>query len=231
MKSPTTIEQLPPSANAHLDEEALIKEARVLARRRRQRRGLLAFTLLAVAGLIAVGVTRLTSVTTSSNSNDASTSATPICQNVQAKLLGVTAIPGGLGHAGVVVRASVSSSVACSISGYPKVNATLSSHSTATASDVRNAYLGGAAKTNSPLPRLSISSRPRLVSFTIQWADGNGPTYPAMKAVQISFPGSPSALDASSMYEPGMGNTQFMGIYRSNLIVTPLVKGSSGSTQ
>jgi hypothetical protein len=224
----TAIKHLPPSTYDLLDEEALIKEARVLARRRR-RRGLLVITLVVGACIIFVGVDRFSSASSGRNdASAASASAALTCPRAHMKLLGVTAISGGLGHAGVVVRASVSSSATCAMRGYPTVGAGLSSHSTAMASDLRLGYLGGWA-TGAPTPRLSITSRPRVVSFTIQWTDGNGPTCPSVNAIQVTLPGSRKVLTARSMYEGGIGNTRFMGIYCSHLSVTPLVKGSSGS--
>jgi len=224
-----TIKQLVPSTIDLLDEEALIKEARVVSRRRRRRRGLIVIILLALACLIVVGVDRFSSAKATSSGNDASAaSAALTCPSAHVKLLGVTAISGGLGHAGVVVRASVSSSATCAMSGYPTIGAGLSSQSTAMASDMRLGYLGGWA-TGAPIPRLSITSRPRVVSFTVQWTDGNGPTCPSVNAIQVTLPGSREVLTARSMYEGGIGNTSFMGIYCSHLSVTPLVKGSSGS--
>jgi len=163
-KTMATIKQLVPSASELLDEEALIREAHVLSRRRRRRRGLLVITLFAVACLVAVGVDRFSSLPAPSSNNDASSAATLTCPSARVKLLGVTALSGGLGHGGVLVRASVSSAVACTMSGYPTVGAGLSSHSTATATDVRNAYLGGlTTKASAPLPRLLITSRARCV--------------------------------------------------------------------
>ena len=151
------------------------------------------------------------------------------CLRAHVKLLVVSAIPGGLGHGGVLVRDSVSSPVACTMSGYPTVSAQLRSHSIAKASDVRNAYLGGFARAKALLPRLSITSRSRVVSFTIQWVIGNGPACPQLNAIQITLPGSRETLTARSMYEAGIGVTRFMGIYCGHLSVTPLVKGSSGN--
>ena len=218
------------SINDLLDEEALIKEARVLARRRRRRRGVIIITLAAAACLIVIGVDRFSSATAPSSNNNASSAAALTCPSARVKLLGVSAIPGGLGHAGLLVRASLSSSVACAMSGYPTVGAGLSSHSTATATDVRNAYLGGVAtKASAPLPRLTIASSPRVVSFTIQWTDGKGLTCPSVNAIQVTLPGSKQVQTARSMYEGGIGNTRFMGIYCGHLSVTPLVNGSSGS--
>jgi len=230
-KTMATIKQLVPSVNDLLDEEALIKEARLLSRRRRRRRGVLVITLAAAVSLIALAVDRFSSAKATPSGNDASTSAATLtCPNARVKLLGVSALNGGLGHAGLLIRASVSSSVACTMSGYPTVGAGLSSHSTATATDVRNAYLGGVAtKASAPLPRLTIASSPRVVSFTIQWTDGNGPTCPSVNAIQVTLPGSKKVQTARSMYEGGIGNTRFMGIYCSHLSVTLLVKGSSGN--
>jgi hypothetical protein len=151
---------------------------------------------------------------------------------VNVKMLALTAIPGGLGHAGLLVRSLVSSYEPCTINGYPTVDAGLSSQSIATATDVRIAYLGGlATRASAPLPRLRITSHPRVASFTIQWADGNGPTCPSVNEIQFSLPGTKGVQTTRSMYETGVGTTRFMGIYCSHLSVTPLVKGSSGSAR
>jgi len=228
----TATKQLAPRTKDLLDEEALIKEARVLSRRRRRRRGLLVITLVAVACLIVVGVDRFSSATASSGRNDASAASAAItCPSARVKLLGVTGLPGGSGHGGVLVRASVSSSAACTMSGYPTVGAGLSSESTAMATDVRSAYLAGGMTTNAPLPRLSITSRPRLVSFTMQMNAGGGipSTCPSINSIQITLPGSRETLTARTMYQANVGVTRGMGNYCGHLSVTPLVKGSSGS--
>lgn len=153
----------------------------------------------------------------------------PICQSARVKLLDVTGISGGMGHGGDVVRASVTSPFMCMMSGYSIVGLELSNHSTATASNVRQGYLGGFENATAPLPQISVTSDSQIVSFTIQWAIGNGPICPAMKAFQITLPGSRDLLTAQSVYNPPFGLTQGLGIYCGNLQVTPLIKGSSGS--
>jgi hypothetical protein len=114
------------------------------------------------------------------------------------------------------------------MSGYPIVGEELTSGSTAMASDMRLGYLGGFAKANAPLPRLSITSRSRVVSFTIQMPGCNGPR-PMANAIRITLPGSRGALTARSMYEGGIGVIKGFGIYCGQPFVTPLVKGSSGN--
>jgi hypothetical protein len=207
--------------------ELLIKEAREKTRRRRLRWTTL-FTLLIAACLIAIGIVHYTSSPTRTSGGHSNTSAKALtCPSARVKLLGVSAISGGLGHAGLIVQASVSSSSACTMSGYPIVGEELTSHSTVMASDVRLGYLGGWA-TSAPLPRLSITSRSRVVSFTIQSAGCNGPR-PSTSAIQITLPGSRETLTARSFYEAGIGVIRGFGIYCGHLFVTPLVKGSSGS--
>jgi hypothetical protein len=207
--------------------ELLIKEAREKARRRRLRWALL-FALLVAACLVAIGIVHYTSSPTRTSGGHSNTSAKALtCPSARVKLLGVSAISGGLGHAGLIVQASVSSSSACTMSGYPIVGEELTSHSTVMASDVRLGYLGGWA-TSAPLPRLSITSRFRVVSFTIQSAGCNGPR-PSTNAIQITLPGSRETLTARSFYEAGIGVIRGFGIYCGHLFVTPLVKGSSGS--
>jgi hypothetical protein len=204
-----SIKHLAPSTNDLLDEEALIKEARVLSRRRR-RRGLVVITLLAVACLLAIGIVHYT------------------CPSARVKLLGVTGLNGAAVDAGVLVRASVSSPVACTMSGYPIIGAELTSQPTAMASDVRNAYLGGGMTTSAPLPRLSITSDPRVVSFTIQFVTGNGPTCPRVNAIKVTLPGSREVLTTRTIFNAGGLALPMKFIYCGHLQVTPLVKGSSG---
>ena len=207
--------------------ELLIKEAREKTRRRRLRWTTL-FTLLIAACLAAIGIVHYTSSATRASSGRPDASAKALtCPSARVKLLRVSAISGGLGHAGLLVRASVTSSPACTMSGYPIVGEELTSHSTVMASDVRLGYLGGWA-TSAPLPRLSITSRSRVVSFTIQSAGCNGPR-PSTNAIQIALPGSRETLTARSQYESGVGVIRGFGIYCGHLFVTPVVKGSSGS--
>ncbi len=221
------IERLARSTNDLFDEEAPIKEARILSRRRRRRQGFIVITLFAVASLIVIGVVHYTSSPTRTSNGRLDASAALTCPSARVKLRGVTAISGGLGHAGILVRDSVSSSATCVMSGYPIIGAELTSHSTVIAGEMRLGYLGGWA-TAAPLPRLSITSRPRTVSFTIQMAGCNGPR-PSINAFQITLPGSREVLTARSIYEPGSGVIRGFGIFCGHLFVTPLVKGSSGS--
>ena len=208
--------------------ELLIKEAREKARRRRRLRWTSLFTLLIAACLVGIGIVHYTSSPPRTSSGNSDTSAKALtCPSARVKLLRVLAISGGLGHAGLLVRASVASSLACTMSGYPIVGEELTSRSTAMASEMRLGYLGGWA-TGAPLPRLSITSRPRVVSFTIQSAGCNGPR-PSTNAIQITLPGSRATLTARSFYEGGVGVIRGFGIYCGHLFVTPLVKGSSGN--
>jgi hypothetical protein len=233
-KTMTSITQLAPSTYDLLDEEALIKEARVLSRSRRRRRGLLVITLVAAACLIVVGVDRFAPATASSGHNDASGSAVAItCPNALVKLLGVTSIPGAAVTAGILVRASVSTSVACAMSGYPTVQARLTNLSTAVAGDERTGIFGGlpvSPKSNSAFPRIPITSHPRVVSFTVEFISGNGPSCPRIDSVQLSLPGSPLNISTRTMREGGRVGSQPLGIYCGYLYVTPLVKGSSGTS-
>jgi hypothetical protein len=212
-----------------LGEEALIVEAREPARRRRH------FLIQVVVVLIPITLTACTIHNPQGASISPSTSSSPTkaltCPSARVKLLGVSAIFGGLGHGGVVVRASVTSPSTCTMSGYPIIGVELTSHPTATAGHVRQAYLGGFENASAPLPQILITSRPIVVSFTIQWATGNGPTCPQIKAFQITLPGSRGVLTARSVYEAPIGLIQGrgLGIYCGNLQVTPLVKGSSGN--
>jgi hypothetical protein len=98
------------------------------------------------------------------------------------------------------------------------------------ASDVRNAYLGGGMHTNTPLPRLSITSRPRVVSYTVDREEGGGipSTCLSINSIQIELPGSRETLTARSMSQAPGGVTR-MGTDCGHLQVTPLAKGSSGN--
>lgn len=213
--------------NNLLDEEALIEEAREHAQRRRHLRLRISVAVAAVACLLAIGIVHLTSTSTKTGGDRNGASALT-CPSARLKLLGVSAISGGLGHAGVLVRASATSSPACTMSGYPIVVDQLTDHSTVLATDLRLGYLGGFANATAPLPRLSVTSHPRVVSFTIQMAGCNGPR-PSIKAIQITLPGSKRTLTARSVYEAPFGLIRGFGIYCSHLQVTPLVKGPSGS--
>jgi hypothetical protein len=226
----TATKQLVSSAQALLDEEVLIREARSLSRRRRRRRGLLIISLVAVACLIAFGVVRISSVATSSSHSDPSAQGGLTCPHARVKLLGVTGLPGAAVSAGMLVRASLSSSVACEMSGYPRIGALLTNHSTAIASDARFGIFGGLTKANAPLPQLSITSRPRVVSFTIQFDGGDGHACPRINEVRMTLPGSRGVMTTRTTYQVNIGTTHGMGIYCGYLRVTPLVKGSSGST-
>ena len=207
--------------------ELLITEARDDARRRRLRWASV-FSVLVVVCLLAIGVVHYTSSPTRlSSGGPDSTSSAPTCTGALVKLLGVSPIPGGLGHDGLLVRTAVTSSSACTMSGYPKVGEKLSSGSTATASDMRLGYLGGFAKANAPLPRLSITSRSREVSFTIQMPGCDGPR-PMNNTIRITLPGARGTLTARSMYEGGVGVIKGFGLYCGRPFVTPLVNGSTG---
>lgn len=218
------------TTNDLLDEEALIEEARQRARRRRHLRFRIAIVLFAAACLIAAGIVHYASSPTRTRSGRPDASAkTLTCPSARVKLLGVTALAGAAVYGGLIVRASVTSSPACTMSGYPIVGAVLTSHSTTMASDVRETYLGGGMTTTAPLPRLSMTSRPRVVSFTIQWVGGNGPTCPRVNSIHITLPGSREILTPRTMYEANVGVIGLSGIiYCGHLNATPLVKGSSG---
>jgi hypothetical protein len=227
--------QLTHNQNELLDEETLIEEARLLSQHRHRRRGLLVITLVAVTGLIVVGAVRFFSATSTAGRSDrsASTLAASTCSNARVRLLGVTSIPGAAVSAGILVRASVSSSVACSIGGYPTLQAQLSSRSTVVSGDQRSGIFGGlplSSKSNSTLPRIPITSRSREVSFTIAYFSGNGPPCPRINSVQMTLPGSQLSMTARSMRAGGMVGPQILGSYCGNLDVTPLVNGSSGKS-
>jgi hypothetical protein len=226
-----TINQLAPSTVDLLDEEALIKEARVLSRRRRRRRGLLVITLVTVACLIVAGVDRFSRATASSGHNDALAAAAVTCPSARVKLLGVTSIPGAAVTAGILVRASVSSSVSCAMSGYPTFEARLTNLSTAVAGDQRTGIFGGlpySSKANAASPRILVTSHSRVVSFTVAFISGNGPTCRRINSVEMMLPGSRLNVTARTMREGGLIGSQHLGIYCGYLSVTPLVKGSSG---
>lgn len=222
-----------PVAEGFFDQQVLIEEARERARRRRHRRIRSAVVILAAVFLGAVGVAGYSLSSPKAGIDQSGIPAAVLtCTHLRVKLLGVTAIPGAAVSAGLIVRASVSSQGACSLSGYPLVGAELASGSSAMAGNSRNGYLPGGMETaNAPLPRISITSRSRVVSFAIQWWSGNGPACPQINAVQFTMPGSRTTLAARSVFEPGVGVARYMGIYCGSLQVEPLVKGPSGSAK
>ena len=210
----------------HEPAELLIKEAREKARRRRVRRMAL-FTIVVAACLVAIGVIRYAPSPKVNDGPSNSSAQSLTCPSARVKLLGVSEIPGGLGHAGLDVRASVSSFSTCLIGGYPIVREELTNHLTVTASRVQLGYLGGWTA-SAPPPRLSLTSRSRVVSFTIQSAGCDGPR-PTTQAIRITLPGTRETLTARSFYEGGIGLVRGFGIYCGHLFVTPLVKGPTGS--
>ena len=208
--------------------ELLIKEAREKARRRRVRQMTL-FAILVATCLVALGIVHYTSSPGKLDSSGSDTSATALtCPSSRVRLLGVTTLPGAAVSAGMLVRTSVSSSATCTMSGYPIVDAQLTNHSTAMGRDVRNAYLGGGMTTTAPLPRLSITSHPRVVSFTIDFVTGNGTVCPRIDSFKISLPGSREVLTTRPIFNAGGLAQRMKFIYCSGLQVTPMVKGSSG---
>jgi len=208
--------------------ELLIKEAREKTRRRRLRWTSL-FALLIAACLIAIGIVHYTSSPTRTSSGRSGTSAKALtCPSARVKLLGLTGLPGAAVSAGVLVRASVSSLATCTMGGFPIVDAQLTSHSTAMAGDQRLGIFGGMSKPTSPLPRLSITSNPRVVSFTIEFVTGNGPTCPRINSINITLPGSRETLTTRPIFNAGGLALPMKFIYCGDLQVTPLVKGSSG---
>jgi hypothetical protein len=230
-----TTKPLPPNTNDPLDEEGSRQEERAVSSRRRRRRGLLVSPLVAVTCLTVVGVIRLAPTAAASGTTDRSSSAmaATTCSSARVRLLGVTSIPGAAVTAGVLVRASISSSVACSMSGYPTLLAQLSNRSTAVAGDQRSGIFGGlppSSKANSTLPRISITSHSRVVSFTMAFFSGNGPTCPRINAVRLTLPGSRRTLSARTMREGGVVGRLPLGSFCGNLDVTPLVNGSSGKS-
>lgn len=201
-----------------LDAKVLIVEAREPARRRRRFLFWVAAPI-AAASFVTIGIIYYAS----------SSARVLACPSARVKLLDVTGIPGGMGHSGVVVRASVTSPSVCTMSGYPILGLTLSKHPPVVADHMRMAYLGGFENANAPLPRISVTPQSRVVSFTVQWngfADGDCWN---MKAFQIRLPGSRPVLAARSSYEVNFGLVPRLGYYCKDLIVTPLVHGSSGS--
>ncbi len=208
--------------------ELLIKEAHKKARRRRLR-WTTAFTILVATCLVAVGIVHYTSSPRVNDGRSNTSTQALTCPSARVKLLGVTTLPGAAVSAGMLVRASVSSSATCTMSGYPIVSAQLTKYSTAVARDVRNAYLGGGMTTTARLPRLSITPRPRVVSFTIDFVTGNGPVCPRINSIKISLPGSRDVLTTRPIFNAGGLAQPMHFIYCGGLQVTPLVKGTSGS--
>ncbi|MHB1209135.1 MAG: hypothetical protein ACYC1I_05450 [Acidimicrobiales bacterium] len=214
--------------NDLLNEEALIQEAREMTRRRRLHWVSLTAIFAAVC-LTAVGVVHYASSPTRTGASQSDTSANALtCPNARVKLLGLTGLPGAAVSAGMLVRASVSSLATCTMGGFPIVGTQLTSRSTALAGDQRLGIFGGMSNLTAPLPRFSITSRPRVVSFTVQFVTGNGPACPRISAMKITFPGSRGTLTTHPMYQAGGLALPMRFIYCGGLQVTPLVNGSSG---
>ena len=207
--------------------ELLIKEARERARRRRLR-WTTAFTILVATCLVAVGIVHYTSSPRVSGGPSNTSATVPTCPSARVRLLGVTTLPGAAVSAGMLVRASVSSSATCTMGGFPIVGAQLTSRSTAMASDQRLGIFGGMSKPTAPLPRISITSRSQVVSFTIDFVTGNGPVCPRIDSIKISLPGSREVLTTRPIFNAGGLAQPMHFIYCGGLQVTPLVKGSSG---
>lgn len=220
--------QLTPNAVGLFDEEALVKEARLISRRSRRRRGMILVAIVAAASLIAVGLGGFSSSTAPPGPRDTSMMT---CPSARVKLLSATSIPGAAVTAGVLVRASVSSRVSCTMSGYPTVEARLSSLSDATARDERTGIFGGLPYSSSASrepPRIIIASHTRLVSFTVDFLSGDGSTCPRIESILVSLPGLRLSSTVRTMRQGGRVGGQQLGIYCGFLDVTPLVKGSSG---
>ena len=212
-----------------LDEEALIEEARERARGRRHRRVRIAVILVASACAAVFGIVHRSASPTRTSGDRPSASATVLtCPDARVKLLGVSALNGAAVYSGVLVRASVVSSPACTMSGYPIVGADLTSHATAVASMVRATYLGGGLSTAARLPRLSMTSRARVVSFTLEFVTGNGPTCPRVNSITITLPGTREVLTTRPIFNAGGLALPMKFIYCGDLQVTPLVDGASG---
>ncbi len=105
----------------------------------------------------------------------ANAAAVPRCIDTQLAV-SVTAAPGGLGHAGMVIHYRNVSVTACSLTGYPDiVGLNFTTGTSHAAGHISNGYLGGwrgyvngKAK---PLPFVVLRARQGVASSMVQWSD------------------------------------------------------------
>ncbi len=206
------------------DAVALTEESRRRVRRRRTGAGA---AFVVVASVVVIGnLGREPAAGTRSHRAD-SVRAPAACSRARVALLGVTPMSGAAVSDGLLVRAAVSSPTVCAVSGYPTLRAELSDHATARARDMRLGYLGGYSG-RGRLARLSITPRPRELSFTVQFVTGNGPTCPRLDAIEFALPGSRVLFVTRTIYRAGRYAEPAPLIDCGQLVVTPLVTGSSG---
>lgn len=153
------------------------------------------------------------------------------CAHVHAHLVGADEFPGAAVSAGVLVVESVSASRRCTVGGYPMLGVVLDNGTTVHAAHVRAGIFGGAPSPHrrTPLPSITLGTRPSLVSFTLSWVTGNGGgSCPGVRGLRVELPGDPVSQSVASLNDGGAHPTTFLGIYCAFLTVTPIVRGTTG---
>lgn len=206
--------------------ELLIKEARQLGRRRRLAKGAVVFAfLVTLATLISASIfySQSKRPTTSAN-RGASASEYPRCTPSQLSVTSVGQVGAG-GTDGAVLLFRNVSSHACSLAGFPNVEAIGKSGASITASHVSNDMLGGLNwPGTTPPPRpptVVLTNKGKVASDWYQYSE-NGPAgYTLFKAsiLRVRLPGSKSEIQVTGSVDAAEGR----------MVVTPFVPGRTGT--
>jgi hypothetical protein len=208
--------------------ELLIREARRLGRRRRIRQGaVVCAILLVVAALISTVVYFSQSKRPPTNAKKEAASVNyPRCTVTQ--LLVTSKAPVGAGGTdGAVLLFRNVSSHACSLTGFPNVEAIGKSGSSITASHVSNYMLGGwdwTGQTSPPKPpTVLLSNRNQVASDWYQYLE-NGPVGYSLflaNSLRIALPGSRAVVQVKGWVDAAQGR----------MVVTPFVPGTTGTAE
>ncbi|MGC8481625.1 MAG: DUF4232 domain-containing protein [Acidimicrobiales bacterium] len=137
------------------------------------------------------------------------------CAHVRAHLVGVEEFPGAAVSEGVLVIESLSASHRCTVEGYPMLQVSLDNGTTVDATQVRAGIFGGAPSPNrrTPLPSITLGTRPSMVSFTLSWVTGNGGgSCSGVRGLRVELPGDPVSQSVASLNDGGAHPTTFLGI-------------------
>jgi hypothetical protein len=206
--------------------ELLIKEARQLGRRRRLGKGVAIFAfLVAIATLISASIyySQSKRPTTSAN-RGVSVSEYPRCTPSQLSVKSEGQVGAG-GTDGAVLLFRNVSSHACSLAGFPNVEAIGKSGASITASHVSNDMLGGLNWAGTPPPSkpptVVLTNKGRVASDWYQYSE-NGPAgYTLFRAsiLRVRLPGSKSEIQVRGSVDAAEGR----------MVVTPFVPGKTGT--
>lgn len=208
--------------------ELLIKEARQVGRRRRLGNGFVLFALLlVVATLFAATIYFSQSKHSTTGANKVvSVAGYPRCTVSQLSITS-EAQAGAGGTDGAVLLFRNVSSHACSLTGYPKVEAIGKPRGSITASRVSNDMLGGWNWTGeSPEPKpptVVLSNKNQVASDWYQYSE-NGPagyTLFVANSLRIAVPGSESVVQVRGWVDAAEGR----------MVVTPFVPGKTGTAE